>query len=148
VTTADVGGARTALRVPLLTGSKLLGHLWGGAPACWLGKGPAHSLLRYRSDLASKATCCLLDPRLANAPRCPWRRSAFAAHQPVASYSLGRVIATTSEPSTGTKLDIVATDQIRPIATTKAIIHASICIPLYVALSLPEGVRIFLAAPM
>src|SRR4030095_12345194 len=28
VTTADVGGARTALRVPLLKDDKLLGHLW------------------------------------------------------------------------------------------------------------------------
>jgi two-component system, NtrC family, sensor kinase len=28
VTTADVGGARTALRVPLLKDSKILGHLW------------------------------------------------------------------------------------------------------------------------
>jgi len=48
----------------------------------------------------------------------------------VASYSAGRDIAAEliSEPSTGTNLDITATDQIRPIATTTAIIHASICI--------------------
>jgi hypothetical protein len=39
----------------------------------------------------------------------------------------------------GNKFDIAATDQIRPIATTTAIIHASICIPLCVALSLPIG---------
>jgi hypothetical protein len=31
--------------------------------------------------------------------------------------------------TTGTKSDIAATDQIRPIATTPVIIHASICIP-------------------
>ena len=52
----------------------------------------------------------------------------------MASYSAGRDIAAKliSEPSTGTKLDITATDQIRPIATTTAIptIHARICIPL------------------
>jgi hypothetical protein len=50
---------------------------------------------------------------------------------PVASYSAGRDIAAESEPSTGTKLDIAATDQIRPIATTTAIptSHARICIP-------------------
>jgi hypothetical protein len=49
----------------------------------------------------------------------------------VASYSAGRDIAAESEPSTGTKLDIAATDQIRPIATTTEIpiIHARICIP-------------------
>jgi hypothetical protein len=50
----------------------------------------------------------------------------------VASYSAGRDIAAklVSEPSTGTKLDIAATDQIRPIATTIPTIHARICIPL------------------
>jgi hypothetical protein len=44
-------------------------------------------------------------------------------HQPVGSYSAGRDIAAEliSEPSTGTSLDIAATDQIRPIATTTAI---------------------------
>jgi hypothetical protein len=51
----------------------------------------------------------------------------------VASYSAGRDIEAKliSEPSTGTKLDITATDQIRPIATTTAIptIHPRICIP-------------------
>jgi hypothetical protein len=51
----------------------------------------------------------------------------------VASYSAGRDIPAKliPEPSTGTKLDITATDQIRPIATTTAIptIHARICIP-------------------
>jgi len=51
----------------------------------------------------------------------------------VASYSAGGDIEAKliSEPSTGTKLDIAATDQIRPIATTTAIptIHARICIP-------------------
>ena len=46
----------------------------------------------------------------------------------MASYSAGRDIAAASEPSTGTKFDIAANDQIRPIATTTAIIHASICI--------------------
>jgi hypothetical protein len=53
-------------------------------------------------------------------------------HQPVASYSAGRDIAAETEPSTtGTKLDIAATDHIRPIATTTAIptIPARICIP-------------------
>ena len=51
----------------------------------------------------------------------------------MASYSAGRDIEAKliSEPSTGTKLDIAANDQIRPIATTTAIatIHARICIP-------------------
>jgi hypothetical protein len=44
-------------------------------------------------------------------------------HQPVASYSAGRdnPAKLISEPSTGTKLDIAAIDQIRPIATTTAI---------------------------
>jgi hypothetical protein len=48
--------------------------------------------------------------------------------RPAASYSAGRDIAgeLISEPSTGTNLDITATDQIRPIATTIAIpIHES-----------------------
>ena len=42
-------------------------------------------------------------------------------------------------------MDIAATDQIRPIATTTAIpiIHARICIPLYVALSLAIGFAYF-----
>ena len=50
----------------------------------------------------------------------------------MASYSAGCDIAAESEPSTGTKLDIAATNQIRPIATTTAIptIHARICIHL------------------
>jgi len=51
----------------------------------------------------------------------------------VASYSAGGDIEAKliSEPSTGTKLDITATDQIRPVATTTAIptIHARIWIP-------------------
>ena len=61
-------------------------------------------------------------------------------HQPVASYSAGRDIAAESEPSTGTKLDIAATDQIRPIATTTAIpMHVRICHPLCVTLCLPPS---------
>ena len=63
-------------------------------------------------------------------------------HQPVASYSAGRDIAAESEPSTGSKFDIAATDQIRPIATTTAIIHASICTPLR-RVELAEGSHIF-----
>jgi hypothetical protein len=46
----------------------------------------------------------------------------------VASYSAGRDIAAETS-TTGTKFDIAATDQIRPIATTTAIIHASIGVP-------------------
>src|SRR5262249_59332561 len=55
-------------------------------------------------------------------------------HQPVANYSAGRDIVAESEPSTGTKLDIAATDHIRPIVTTTTIptMHARICILLYV----------------
>src|SRR5215470_10176729 len=50
--------------------------------------------------------------------------------QPVVSYSAGCDIPVESESATtGTKFDIAATDHIRPIATTTAIIHASICIP-------------------
>ena len=45
---------------------------------------------------------------------------------PVASYSAGRDIAAEPESTTGTKFDIAATDQIRPIASTTAMIHASI----------------------
>ena len=49
---------------------------------------------------------------------------------PVASYSAGCDIAVESESATtGAKFDIAATDQIRPIATTMPIIHASIGIP-------------------
>jgi hypothetical protein len=68
----------------------------------------------------------------------------------VAGYSAGRDIAAETELSTtGTKLDIAATDHIRPIATTTAIptIHARILHPLFVALSLPIGVRIFFRSP-
>jgi hypothetical protein len=57
-------------------------------------------------------------------------RAGISGAAPVASYSAGRDIGAESEPSTtGIKFDIAATDQIRPIATTTAIIHASICIP-------------------
>src|SRR5262245_12883229 len=49
-------------------------------------------------------------------------------HQLVASYSAGCDITAESD-ATGTKLDIAATDHIRPIATTTPIVHASICIP-------------------
>jgi hypothetical protein len=38
----------------------------------------------------------------------------------------------------GTKFDIAATDQIRPIATTAAAIHASICISPGVCIDLAE----------
>jgi hypothetical protein len=64
------------------------------------------------------------------------------------NYSAGRAIAAESEPSRGTKLDIAATDQVRPIATTTAIptINARICIPS--TLSLPIGFAYFFAAPM
>jgi hypothetical protein len=71
-------------------------------------------------------------------------------HQPVAGYSAGRDIAAETEPSTtGTKLDIAATDHIRPIATTTAIptIHGRILHPLFVA-ELPIGTRIFFAVSM
>ena len=47
----------------------------------------------------------------------------------MANYSAGPDIGLEPESTTGTKFDIAATDQIRPIATTTAIIHASICIP-------------------
>jgi hypothetical protein len=57
------------------------------------------------------------------------QRTPTSERQPVAIYSAGRDIAAESEPSTGTKFDIAANDQIRPIATTTATIHASICIP-------------------
>jgi hypothetical protein len=55
----------------------------------------------------------------------------------VANYSAGPDIGVEPESTTGTKFDIAATDQIRPIATTTAIIHASILHPLYVGSSLP-----------
>jgi hypothetical protein len=58
-------------------------------------------------------------------------------------YSAGRDTAAkvTSEPTRGTKLDITATDQMRPIAATTAIpsVNARILHPLHVALSLPIG---------
>jgi hypothetical protein len=54
--------------------------------------------------------------------------------RPMANYSGCADIATDliSEPSTGTNLDIAATDQIRPIATTMAIAMdvLRMCIPL------------------
>jgi hypothetical protein len=57
-----------------------------------------------------------------------WR--AFASH--MASYSADIAADLISEPSTGTNLDIAATDQIRPIATTMAIAMdvLRMCIPL------------------
>jgi hypothetical protein len=65
----------------------------------------------------------------------------------VASYSAGRddiEAKLISEPSTGTKLDITATDQIRPIATTTAIpiIHTRIRIPIC-RVELADRARIF-----
>jgi hypothetical protein len=57
------------------------------------------------------------------------QRTPASERQPVAIYSAGRDIAAESEPSTGTKFDIAANDQIRPIATTAATIHASIWHP-------------------
>jgi hypothetical protein len=57
------------------------------------------------------------------------QRTPASERQPLAIYSAGRDIAVESEPSTGTKFDIAANDQIKPIATTTATIHASICIP-------------------
>ena len=57
-------------------------------------------------------------------------RAGISGAAPVASYSAGCDIAVESESATtGTKFDIAATDQIRPIATTMPIIHASIGIP-------------------
>src|SRR4029077_14289391 len=57
-----------------------------------------------------------------------WERASFTQ---VPSYSAGRDVPANliSEPSTGINLDITATDQIRPIATTAIPIHARICIP-------------------
>ena len=69
----------------------------------------------------------------------------------MASYSAGRDIAAESEPSTGTKLDITANDQIRPLATHDGDSHypCAHLHPLYVALSLPiGGFAYFFAAPM
>jgi hypothetical protein len=57
-----------------------------GAPACddRLGNRPARSPLRCRSDLASKATTCLLDPRLIDpsARQLPRRARSLAASRP------------------------------------------------------------------
>src|SRR6516225_5536722 len=65
-------------------------------------------------------------------------------------YSAGRDIPAKliPEPSTGTKLDITANDQIRPIATTTAIptTHARICIPLR-RVELADRARIFFRRP-
>jgi len=57
--------------------------------------------------------------------------SAHAAYDEVIQLGRGDVAADLiSEPSTGTHLDIAATDQIRPIATTTEIpIPVRICIP-------------------
>ena len=63
--------------------------------------------------------------------RCVSALSVIPAWESAASYSTGRDIGPESEPSTGTKLDIAATDHIKPIAITTAIptIHTRICIP-------------------
>jgi hypothetical protein len=50
------------------------------------------------------------------------------AYQPVASWPVGRDTGAESN-TTGTMSHIVATDHIRPTATTTPIVHASICIP-------------------
>src|SRR5262249_30931018 len=79
------------------------------------GRNPAGQFLQEEYDEVQR-TC-------ARARRNFWRCTS-------GSYSAGRDIGAESEPSTtGIKFDIAATDQIRPIATTTAIIHASICIP-------------------
>ena len=62
------------------------------------------------------------------------------------SYSAGRDIASESELTTGTKFDIAATDQIRPIVTTTAIIpaiHARTCIPSTSCLPPIRGSQLF-----
>ena len=68
----------------------------------------------------------------------------------MANYSAGRDIAAESEPSRGTKFDIAATDQIRPIATTTAIpIPMRICISSASPRELGEiRAPIFFDAPM
>ena len=55
-----------------------------------------------------------------------------------------------SEPSRGTNLDIAATDQIRPIATTMAIAMDMLrmCIPLACVQLGETGARIFFVVPM
>jgi hypothetical protein len=70
--------------------------------------------------------------RISNSPAHGFPPSASADFSPrMATYSAGRDVPANliSEPSSGTNLDITATDQIRPIATTAIPIHARICIP-------------------
>jgi hypothetical protein len=67
-------------------------------------------------------------------------------HPPVAYQPVARVGRDTGAESNtmGTKSHIVATDHIRPIATTTPIVHASICIPSDE--SCREGAQIFCRA--
>jgi Protein of unknown function (DUF3489) len=134
----------------LLTGDRLQDVSWTTARICGTNRNQDHSEDRgpnqcffFRKLVHDNATSAREALSALSVHPC-WQ------HQPGGELSAGRDIAAESEPSTGTKLDIAATDQIRPIATTAAIpiIHARICIPLYVALSLPIGVAYLFAAPM
>ena len=68
----------------------------------------------------------------------------------MASYSADIAADLISEPSSGTNLDIAATDQIRPIATTIAIAMDVLRMgtPLCQRLAWRIGARLFVAAPM
>jgi hypothetical protein len=132
----------------LLTGDRLQDVSWTTARICGTNRNQDHSEDRgpnqcffFRKLVHDNATSAREALSALSVHPC-WQ------HQPGGELSAGRDIAAESEPSTGTKLDIAATDQIRPIATTAAIpiIHARICIPLYVALSLPIGVAYLFAA--
>jgi hypothetical protein len=73
-----------------------------------------------------------IDPSLLGLSALSIIRESALFHRRMASYSAGCDIAADliSEPSTGTNLDITATDQIRPIATTVIpTIPARICFP-------------------
>jgi hypothetical protein len=81
------------------------------------------------------------------------RSAYFSRHALVASYySAGRDVPANliSEPSRGTNLDIAATDQIRPIATTMAIAMDMLrmCIPLACVQLGEIGARMFFVVPM
>jgi hypothetical protein len=75
-----------------------------------------------------------------------WR--AFASR--MASYSADIAADLISEPSTGTNLDIAATDHIRPIATTMAIAMdvLRMCIPLCLRRAWRNRARISVSARM